>query len=252
MQPKPLTRHNASGVLLSRSLEVDAQIVEALQLNEKTLLQRLAIRDHSSKEFFQEECLVYLIRENHALNNDKMVSGIFKALMDRCVGLIYRLTETLGKEREDVYHDILTKLVEKILNLDSDIGDFYQVRFWVGLKKLIITEKAKKMSSTNREKELARSIQLDLKIERKTCASFQFDNGASQEKLTICKDAINVLEDPYKSVFLLYHYVGMPIDSNKPNQDTLSKRFGKTSRTIRTWLRDAEEMIKSQKEGVKV
>ena len=49
------------------------------------------------------------------------------------------------------------------------------------------------------------------------------------------------LEPNVLDAFLLHHYWGVPIDSKEPDKHTLRKHFGVSEKTVRNWLRRAEE-----------
>jgi hypothetical protein len=49
------------------------------------------------------------------------------------------------------------------------------------------------------------------------------------------------LDPSVLEAFLLYHYLGMAIDSKDPDKHTLVKHFGKSEKTIRLWIGRAAE-----------
>jgi DNA-directed RNA polymerase specialized sigma24 family protein len=70
------------------------------------------------------------------------------------------------------------------------------------------------------------------------------DTSVSPEGWALLKDALKGMPAPARSAFILHRAYGLPIESNDPAELTVSRYFGKTSRTIRNWLRSAEEHLR--------
>jgi len=155
MRAKPLTRKNRKGELYLRLPEVDDQIAIALQLNVAELIDRVTISDFKLEGFFQEECIVYIIRHYYLAENHKMVSKLFELLMSRCMGFVYERLVTLGEDKKnEAYSEVIKHLVENILEFETGKGDFFQVRFWVGLERLTISEFGKQLEIIKEDQNL--------------------------------------------------------------------------------------------------
>ena len=55
-------------------------------------------------------------------------------------------------------------------------------------------------------------------------------------------EALSLLEPNLREAFVL-KVEGCPIEDRDPNVMTISKHFGKTSRTIRNWIAEAEKQL---------
>ena len=249
IRPKPLTRRNSEGELYARLPEVESQIEAALLLEGPSLLEKARINNKDSKDFLKEECLVYMIRHYHALEEPKMVSDLFQVLLSRCTGSIQTHLASLDHRADDAFREVIVELTDQVLDLESDRGDYFQVRFGLGLKRLTISEFAKQKREKKKE-EIAFSLdeQREGPDGEETAIEIQ-NESLSPESIAMCKEGLGVLTYPYNEVFILRHYSGWPIDSTNPDKVTLSSRFKVTPRTIRNWLKEAEEILKKWRKG---
>ena len=136
--PEPLTHRNTEGEVYQRLGQVDSQIQMALALETRELQARSDITDKTSPEFLKEECLVYLIR-HHKAGNQQCMNGLSESLLRRCGTWIKSKFHSLDPELADEgFLEVIFQLFKRILDLDSDRGDFLQVRFWLALKRLTI------------------------------------------------------------------------------------------------------------------
>lgn len=136
---EPLTRRNRRGHVYAREPDVALQIATALPLSQGALRTRTAISDRRSPDYMKEECLIYLVRHYHRTGDEQKVSDLCTALVRRVTRIIRKHLRSLGPEALDEgYSEVLTRLFRKILDLSTDKADFFQVRFWVAMKRLCI------------------------------------------------------------------------------------------------------------------
>lgn len=249
--PQPLTRRNADGQVYQRLAVVDRQIEEALGLNDEELRSRLVVRDEESPAFLKEESLVYLIRHHHAAGNRKCVNDLAECLLTRCTAVIYSRLGSLGKELADEGHlDTINELFSKILDLDTDGGDFLQVRFWVVLNRLSIqtfrklVKRHSRESPSDFEREVTRSTTSEPSIATPHAAEFPSPEAGAINRALI-GEALRQLEEPIRSAFLFRNYAGWPIEHRDADTPSISRHFGKTPRTIRNWLSKADEILEA-------
>jgi DNA-directed RNA polymerase specialized sigma24 family protein len=130
------------------------------------------------------------------------------------------------------------------MDLEDDGGDFFQVRFWLGLKRLIVTEYASQVKAAGED--IEKLVFVDEQIEGEEGLQPMLElpgNCLSPEDTVILKAGLSSIQDPYRKVFILRYYVGWPIKSNDPDEVTLSSYFGVTPRTIQNWLDAAEKSL---------
>jgi hypothetical protein len=245
----PLTRADPQrqGQAYRRQTNVETQIKIALVLAPAQLVERARLRDYHSPDYFQEECLVYLIREHHRLNHQELVDALAGELSGRCEKHIdSKIRAFLAPTYiEDCFNDAVAALFEQIIDLDSDRGDFAQVYFWVFLDARILNVSRvylkrqiqdRKTTSVNAQKDdddYNPSVSEALKVKE----DIIIDNAQIIESL-------DVLDEPIRTAFFMRHYVGWEIENKDPEVFTISRYFNKSSRQIRRWLKDADEMLR--------
>ena len=256
---EPLTRTNADGEVYQRHTVVDSQIREALRLYPEELRRRSEIRDDAPPDFIKEEALVYLIRHYHKTENRQCFNDLSECLLTRCATLINSKLSRLGADwQEDGYSEVVVELFDRILDLDSDRGDFLQVRFWVVLERLTVQVFRKMLKVEQSTIPLASLAGYD----GEDVATAEVEIPAPSTHATrsvesevidsiLIQDALSQLDEPIRSAFLLRHYAGWPIEDQDPSVRTISRHFGKTPRTIRNWLASAEERLAAWREAQK-
>lgn len=243
--PKPLTRRNRQNESYTRTEKVETEIRSALSLDCAALIARASISDKSAPNYLQEESLVYFIREALSRQEEKTFRSLFQILHSRCVNYVYFCFSSFEPDkRDDAFQNVITHLVDKIMDLEDDGGDFFQVRFWFGLKRLIVTEYTSQVKAT--EEDIEKLVFVDEQIEGEEGLQPMLElpgNCLSPEDTVILKAGLSSIQDPYRKVFILRYYVGWPIKSNDPDEVTLSSYFGVTPRTIQNWLDAAEKSL---------
>ena len=262
--PIPLTRTNADGEVYQRDAVVDEQIQEAIKLGAEALRRRSRITDKDSSEFLKEEALVYLIRHNHCAGNRQMVEALSESLLSRCAKLINsKLMSLKSSLKEDGYAEVVKELFVRILNLECDRGDFLQVRFWIYLERLTVQVFREQHKQQTIQRDAIRLTSLP-GYDEEEGDQFKSKGGLSHhntftpptfdteviDRILINK-ALSRLNGRFRCVYLLRYYWGWPIEDQDPSVQTISRHFNKTPRTIRNWLRNAEQKLKACREETK-
>ena len=104
------------------------------------MVERARLSDHQSPDYLQEESLVYLLREYHRIGDTHVVNELTAVLLRRCAKSVDDRLKALGPDTaEDAFREVVGTLTRRIFDLDSDQGDFFQVRFWVALDALALS-----------------------------------------------------------------------------------------------------------------
>ncbi len=247
--PQPLTRRNAGGQVYQRLAVVDRQISEALGLDDAELRSRLEVRDEESPAFLKEESLVYLIRHYHRSGNREFVNDLAECLLRRCANWIDGKLRGLRTDlREEGNSGVVAEVFGRLLDLDSDRGDFLQVRFWMAIERITVDVFRKQVNLFDTESSgdydlptIDGLTQRGAVVVPTTSASRPIEWEAIDNILI--EAALHQLEEPIRSAYLLRHYKDWPIEDKDPAVQTISRHFGKTPRTIRNWLSKAEEIL---------
>jgi hypothetical protein len=144
---------------------------------------------------------------------------------------------------------VVTRLFEKITDRQSDLGDFAQVSFWTFLAAKVSDAYRKHLTRLKKEQlEVAPAwvhgsepagesdLTRDEDWEREPASG----PGTDRELLT--EELLGVLPE-HLYVMMKLHLAGWPIESKLDNEQTISRYFGKTPRTINNWLRDAQGQL---------
>lgn len=253
MEVQPLTRCNSSGVPYQRLPAVTAQIERALGLSTDNLLEHARMSDSCSPLYLQEESLVYLIRHFRRGGHEALVNDLSEVLYGRTAKWAKSRLRVLSPDNlEDGIHNVISGVFEKILDLDSDRGDFFQVKFWLALKRITIStyKSEKKQYEKDVETEAATaSLPRDDDDEPVNCTDNPWEAIPDQQLLpeqkVLVSEGISSVSEPYQTAYILHNLMRFQVESLDPNEPTVSTMLGKTSRTIRNWLAKAEEQLEN-------
>ncbi len=238
--------------MYQRTASVQSQIEAALTLTSSQLIERARISDDQEPDYFQEECLVYLIREFHRRGDESIANDLAEILLRRCKSMIYGGLQALGLQAvDDAFSDVVWDLFTLILDLESDRGDFLQVRFRLALKSLIIGVYNRYVREMKKEAEHTVPLSSIAGNEpewddgaRNSIQSYDVvDSSISMEQRLLYREGLSSLKEPYRTAFILRYYEGWQIEAKNSSEPTLSRYFGRTPRTIHSWLVQAEQML---------
>ena len=252
---EPLTKKNKNGVPYQREPGIEEQIISSMVLPDTDIIARAEITDKTNLGYLQEEAIIYMIRKSFQERRSDLYNSLSQVLLNRCHDqLDYRLKSL--DLAEDAYADVIQKLFEKILGSNGE-GDFLQVRFWSALDRIAIDAFRRysgrlRKDHTNLTPSYFSGSDETYMPDGDREGSAPAPNssipnerwGSSVERDVLVVDALQSLEEPLRTVYVLYYLQDWPIESKDPNKLTLSKYYNKTSKTIRNWLRKAENIIK--------
>lgn len=242
---RPLTRQSRDGQLYVRDPKVNQQISSALEIASDDLIARIQVRDKSAVGYLQEEALVYLMREHWRSKSVRIITAVWEELLRRSQPLIRHQLRALHEDEAlQAETDVQTDLLELVLDLNSDRGDFLQVRFWVVLQRMTISafQRATKYLNSQVLPEDNEGLDAE-RDEHEKLLTLASQRAMSLEEWALVAQALEAIKEPYRTAFTLYYGEGWQIESNDPAKWTISRYFGKTSRTIRNWIRLAEQAL---------
>ncbi|PAP78897.1 hypothetical protein B1759_15770 [Rubrivirga sp. SAORIC476] len=261
-----------------RTAETEAHIQAALSISRDTLVKRARVRDKDHALFVGEEALVFLIRY-YKLRGDSFIEGqLCDVLVKRTDGTIKKWMREVGFRYEDD-EERVTEMVQEvlfrvfggskvrgedrreggILDLESDKSDFAQSRFWKFLRYR--TADVTRVAGDKRDRE-RQSVDVstmngepaddDAPAEMATPLG-GWESVTPWEALTqehdddLLRAAVRDLPNhptPYRDVLRLHYFDEWQIEANDAEAVTLSSHFGKSPRTISSWLRKAEKKLR--------
>ena len=262
VEVRALTLRNAEGQLYARLPAVDGQIGAALALPSAALLVRSHVRDTGHPDHLKDECLVHLIREHHRAGNRDLVERLSQELIERAKGIVYHAVRSLGPERARVaFDEVVEDLFTRILDPATDRGDFYEVRFGQGLKRLAITT-FNKYTAAQRTAQQTVAWQDLPGYDGDAAAGDERRGGVTPADLPAtpafehdlvrrqaAAQALNSLGEPYRTAYVLRYYHEWPVHDADPHHPSLSRYFNVTPRTIRYWFAHAEHELARWREG---
>jgi DNA-directed RNA polymerase specialized sigma24 family protein len=254
LEVTPLTRRNLDGHVYRRSRVVEVQIAAALALSPEQLVARACVRDRSAPEYLQEETLAALLRAAHRAKRDELASRLATELYERSADTVGgRLTTLRRDRREDAMQGVFLELFELLVEPEgSDRGDFLQVRFGVVLKRLAIAafQQQVKQIRLSQDCDVLGPGGPDVDDGAENGFAEVADSADSPDELLLkreemqkIREGLQQLKEPYRTAFVLRYYYDWPVEDADPTVPTISRYFGKTSRTIRNWFTEAERVL---------
>jgi RNA polymerase sigma factor (sigma-70 family) len=258
---EPLTRRNAVGAIYRRDPLVERQIGDVLGLEAAALVARAQLADRAAVGYLEDEALVYLIRRALRGGQRRTANDLTEVLLRRSTPLIHCRLGSLRREAlQDAYGDVVATLFGRILDLESDRGDFAQVRFRVTVERLAIRAFNKQVWEADRARRtvsLSELADYDRDDDDPGDAAQASTRAGCEQPLLetivvqrdfIC-DALDHIEPRHRTAFLLRYVAGWPIEDRDPTVRTISRLFDVHARTIRNWLSQVKEALREWKEG---
>lgn len=225
-----------------RTPEIENQIVECLQFSESELAARLAIADFKLPNYLKGETLICLLGEAYR-QDQSHIADMISAKLAKIVEVI--AAEYLRKKGfdnffiEDAIAELIVEMLTQVIGRERDSYDFWEVNFYVALQRLIggfvkKHETEEKLTATFSE--LSDGENED-----------EFENiFPNPEKLTIeekldIKEILGKLPDTHRRIYLWYHV-------EEWTQEQIADVLGITARTVRTRLKESEELLRNQRD----
>ncbi len=247
---RPLTLRDGSGALYGHVPAVAQKIEAALDLPASELIARAALGP-AAPDHLSNECLAYLLREFQRAGDQHLVAALAGVLLRRCASSM-RARLRLNNEtlREEAYEEAVRRLLTRLLDLNGDKSDYFQVRFADALKALTIDvfrkylrmqekqERTVPLSHAGDEDDDAAGI--DELPDTAPDPFMQLDQAERRERVYA---ALAQLPPEIHRAVVLKYVDGWPIEHSDPSVPTISARFNKTPRTINNWLRQAKRAL---------
>jgi len=249
--PPPLTKRLPDGTLYLRPAEIEATLVQVLDLSRDQVIGALSIRDRSDPMYIPSECLVHLLRRTRWDNRETYFEQLYKALMDRIDRALPRIEHAMGERvgvdlsRSRIRERVRDHFQEMLLQDRAKPGsrlDFFEVRFASGIAKLRDTAKKKIWREAGRQdalEPLNEKGELSLVVERaagslNTPSAEIWDDPTYRSRLDVAIEALPLEQ----SRIIEMLRAGIPMDSIDTDVLTIRKILNCAEKTVRN-RRDA-------------
>ncbi|QQS40256.1 MAG: sigma-70 family RNA polymerase sigma factor [Acidobacteriota bacterium] len=250
VQIRPLTRENADGEVFVRRPAVEAQILSLTGTAPDEIASRALIPKGDSERYLREETLVYFFREWRRQlatgENDVRKEYALLAVFEEIERRFYRyLRKSRHRPRDktefaDWARSVSDGFVEKLMDLETDRIDFAEVRF-LSFAAMEALGKAKKTKADSARKSSEISIDDD---DREGPPIEPILDALSPEQEAMLREGLLALPLELREVVILLDFEGWNCESNDPNELTVSRYLGVTSRTIRNRHEKARRILR--------
>ncbi|WP_309689560.1 sigma-70 family RNA polymerase sigma factor [Armatimonas sp.] len=247
---RPLTRtRKDDGSLYHRERHAEEEIHRLCGLGQRTRKEVLLARHQAgAPDRLREETLVYALRECTTRGDDETAWQLAELLTERVSGHIarqlakWRLPEA---DADDVTRDLFALLFDALFSREPS-GEFWEVRFWVCLDRRLWNLVEKRQASLD--------VQLSESTESETLEGGESslmrlaERHPGPEALAEYGEALTVLAEHERLAVYLKYIEGLPEESDDPERQSVAKILGVTGRTVRNYLRRAEQKLREWNE----
>lgn len=251
---RPLDKKNEKGELYRRPQGVENKIDAAIGQDRAELGRRARVTDKAHPDYLPPECLVHLIRDALRCNDQKRASALMQPLLARCAAnLKVTVPESKQRNAEGIHQDILSDFASLFT---ADAGetalDFFECRFWRAFRTLRIDGVRSEMSARKDVTDLPEitTEEGERVLDEDLLADLSRDARvpASQESRVLVRETLaqldGLLKPDEKRAIILCRVFGYDIESDDPTKRTAATICKVSGRTIRNWLRRADEQMK--------
>lgn len=233
-----LTGKSKNGEVYYRRPEVLRELQEIQGSSLTELKQRISVADEKDDNALKSETLIYLLRELFQKNG---FNEIYETLSKRILRIVYKENPE-GEDFEDFAQRIQLKFLEFVLDFETDSGDFAQVSFGQFVIGLALNEKSR-FYTVNKRQQVTDSVEDESEDDERS-PKFHFESRTlSPEQEVFVDQSLRQLPQNLREAFILHHYYNYQVKSKKKDKPTLTEYFQKSDKTIRNWLKEAEEIL---------
>ena len=246
---RPLTRARKDGTPYTREPEVEAQVRVLSRLGPRERQRRIDLTDRTQIDFLREETLVYLLRQHDRQGDREPAWQIAEILVGRVAGHVARKLARWRFRPDDVAEcaqDLFGELRAALFD-HGPAGEFWEVRFWVCLDRRLwnLAEKHQAMRDSE--------LHLNERDEGGEDPLGQIADAAPGPEIRAeWREALGLLTENERVALYLRYREGLPEESEDPERPSVARALGVTGRTVRNYLRRAEEKLRRWERGEEV
>jgi|SRR5579884_247710 RNA polymerase sigma factor (sigma-70 family) len=239
----------------ARSPLVEKQLRELPELGSTEFRDALEVRDRKAPGFVRDEVLVWAIRQlvlNERLSDAQHVATELLERWGRLlVGRSYKWFPHSEQQREDMRQEISARLWKEILD---PAESFWEANFWTALTRLC-SDVAKSLIEKETPVHLSvlEDIAGDAGLGLPHSPSPEVDALKTENQAEFAAAFAQLPEKIRAAVYLAY-VERWKASSSDPNEMTISRALNVSDRTVRTLLRQGEQLLlewhrKTENEG---
>lgn len=209
---------------------------------------------------------MYFIRQSHLADDSDTTNALSKILLDRTAKWIIASFLKLGLKLDDAikaYRDLVADVVDAITDPTSDLGDFFQAKFWKALKGDLSNMHDRQVRADYQDQlhvSLTDPVQDSDAGEGGESGGEQVqfgervDSGQDIELDTLYRlevqQGLHSVRNPlHRKAFVLHYFEHWPIETKDHRKPSLTRYFKVTERTIRNWLEAAKLDLRAWREA---
>jgi DNA-directed RNA polymerase specialized sigma24 family protein len=253
--PEPLRKIDLQGNSYARRGEIERKLIELENLSPPERLKMLSVSQRSSLHYISSEVLVYFLRQASREQKTRQTEyeELFRLLIKRVdITLRSQINDTLMPRANEIREAILDKLIDIIADdyrQQSTRLDYYEVNFDDAFASSKITVLRKLGPAKNQTIPLFSDETGEVLPEVEAAAynlfsitSSPIDDPAFRSAVLA---AIDKLPDEQKQVMGML-VLGIPIDSNDPKVNTISRILNCNEKTVRNRRDRAIKTLREQ------
>lgn len=241
---EPLRNRNIDdGAVYFRPEAIEAKLEELELLSRDLVLDRCQILNREDPDYIPSECILHYVRQCRRDNNEAWFEKFYAIVLERAARALPRSQNAAGTQVSAAQAEINEKVLDAfnfLLSSDrneySEKLDFFEIRFAAAMARLRLDAqrtvwRREKRTETIDDPETG---ELSEDAEKALGAYNPFENKEIelQDDRLRLDGAIDLLP-PLQARIIQMLRKGIPIDSQDPNVETISKALGKSEKTIR-------------------
>ncbi len=237
---RPLRKLKGDGTPYFRRDEVEAEIQALAGISAAELERRAGLWQTSEPGFVSPEALLYFVRNASAgTNRDKLTETLLCRAARRVPPVTDPGDKTVSLTKMNIREDVVDHFVDLLLS-DRDKYDerlaYYEVNFNAAIAADRHDANVRHWKHENRNDELeTEDGEISVDVESLVGGYNPFDPDELDKKdyRLLLDDAIDSLPELQRRIVVMWRQE-IPIESNDPSVDSISKVLGKSEKTIRT------------------
>lgn len=237
---RPLRKHRPDGTPYFRRNEVEAEIQALAGMSHGELECRAALWPASTPGFLSSEALLYLVRNAApGAHRERLTEKLLFRLARRVPAIANAGGDTVSLTKMNIREDVCDHFVDLLLSDRKEYDDrldYYEINFNSAVASDRRDANARHWKHENRTAELEND---DGEVSTKVEAAageydpFNADELDKKDYRLLLDDAIDSLPEFQRRIVVMWSQ-DIPIESNDPSIESISKLLGKSEKTIRT------------------